>query len=58
MYVYIFFRNDIEGKHYMDQLMTRQTTWLASENSRYGLSEEVNIKYYMYVLTLIYFFCF
>ncbi|XP_022166253.1 reticulocyte-binding protein 2 homolog a-like isoform X2 [Myzus persicae] len=33
-------RNEIEGKQYMDQLMTRQNASLASENSSSGLIEE------------------
>lgn len=44
---YIFmsniFRNEIEGKQYMEQLMTRQNASLASENSSSGLSEEVSL---------------
>jgi len=40
--VYICFcRNEIEGKQYMDQLMTRQNASLASENTSSGLIEEV-----------------
>lgn len=35
-----FYRNEIEGKQYMDQLMTRQNASLASESSS-GLTEEV-----------------
>lgn len=38
-----FFRNEIEGKQYMEQLMTRQNASLASENSSSGLSEEVSL---------------
>lgn len=43
VYIYDFFfcRNEIEGKQYMDQLMTRQNASLASENSSSVLSEEV-----------------
>ncbi|XP_027853745.2 reticulocyte-binding protein homolog 2a-like isoform X2 [Aphis gossypii] len=33
-------RNEIEGKQYMEQLMTRQNASLASENSSSGLIEE------------------
>lgn len=36
------FRNEIEGKQYMDQLMKRQNASLASENSNSLLSEEVS----------------
>eukprot|EP00102_Acyrthosiphon_pisum_P020835 XP_016658045.1 PREDICTED: protein PF14_0175 [Acyrthosiphon pisum] len=38
-------RNEIEGKQYMDQLMTRQNASLASENSSSGLIEEQPIKW-------------
>jgi len=38
---FYFCRTEIEGKQYMDQLMTRQNASLASENSSSGLIEEV-----------------
>lgn len=43
--IYLYFcRNEIEGKQYMEQLMTRQNASLASENSSSGLIEEVQNK--------------
>jgi len=33
-------RTEVEGKQYVEQLLIRQTTWLASEISSSGLSEE------------------
>lgn len=40
---YIYFRNEIDGKKYMEQLQSRQNAYLASENSSSGTSEEVRL---------------
>lgn len=53
MYLY-FCRNEIEGKQYMEQLMTRQNASLASENSSSGLIEEVQNKKKLYIKLIIY----
>lgn len=48
MSIYIYFclyifRNEIDGKQYMEQLMTKQNASLTSENSNSGLPEEVSL---------------
>jgi len=48
----LFCRNEIEGKQYMDQLMTRQNASLASENSSSGLIEEV--KKYIHLINQLF----
>lgn len=50
IHVCIFFRNEIDGKQYMEQLMTRQNASLASENLSSGLPEEVSLDKNLYKL--------